>query len=154
MSTQRDKNVAVSEMLGAVQEQWYPPNKDTQSSGLYLAFPTSMFEYVDDNGNKQQYKWYPNNTRYHNDKALKFDTDANWQNEVLQFLLNKNCSYSEVLSRDNVSVTLKPNDGTDFMVQVSNKTGNAKDARFEAFFQISEYYKKLEDARNKSVSDV
>lgn len=34
-----EKNIAIAEMLGAKQEQWYPPNKDTKSTGIYLAMP-------------------------------------------------------------------------------------------------------------------
>lgn len=70
--TVQDKNIAIAEMLGATQEQWYPPNKDTKQTGIHLAFP--------------QGSWYPDNKRYHTDSLLKFHSDANWQMEACKFI--------------------------------------------------------------------
>jgi hypothetical protein len=69
-----EKNVAIALMMGATTDQWYPPNKDNNSTGLYLNFTKD---------------WWPDNRRYYGDYGLKFHSDANWQDEAMKFLEKK-----------------------------------------------------------------
>lgn len=61
--------------MGAVQERWYPPQKDNELYGLYFAF------HKDD--------WYPNNEKYHNYGLMKFHDDYNWLMKVVEKILEK-----------------------------------------------------------------
>lgn len=66
---QEEYNTLCVKFLGAVSEQWYPPNKDTKSTGVHWAFSHGS--------------WYPDNKRYHTDGLLKFHSDWNWVHEVV-----------------------------------------------------------------------
>mgnify|MGYP003435656257 FL=1 len=70
--TTQEKNIEIAKMLGAVREEWYPSNKDTGSTGIYFAMP--------------QKQYFPNGERYCGDTFLKFDTDANWQFEAIDWV--------------------------------------------------------------------
>lgn len=62
--TIQEGNRLIAEFMGAVAEEWYPPNKDTDSTGVHLVF-------------KQGDK-YPDNQRHHPDSCLKYHSDWDW----------------------------------------------------------------------------
>lgn len=61
-------NSKCAAFLGAIPEQWYPPNKDTGRSGIHWVFPHNT--------------WYPDNVRQHSDDLMKFNSDWNWIMEI------------------------------------------------------------------------
>jgi len=67
-----EMNREIAKMIGSVEEQWYPSNKDTRSTGIHLAFP--------ERGK------YPDGKRYHCDSLLKFHSDANWQLQAIEWI--------------------------------------------------------------------
>jgi len=160
MSTS-EKNIAIAEMLGAIIENWYPPNKDNGTSGNYLVFPNSLYEYVDDKGEKKQHRWYPDNKRQHCDSLLKFDSDANWQYEAIEFieqldhskfhykwvdtLGEERCNfmgYTVEVERTHCWVTCDLQlDPARTVVHGSAPT--KKEAVFEALYEFSQYVKDL-----------
>ncbi len=123
-------NVAVAEMLGAKQEQWYPENKLEGTSGVYLVFPTTL--YKDAEGNKHM--WYPDNVKYHSETLLKFHTDANWQHEALEFVANLGFTYTVT----NLSCSLHSKDGL-YSAAVVDKT--TKLAVFNSLYVLSQLLK-------------
>ncbi len=156
--TTNEKNVAIAFMLGATIENWYPPNKLEHTTGDYLVFPTSLYEYLDENGKKKKYVWYPDNKKQHCDELLKFHSDANWQYEALQWIENLDLSDSHYSweFRDQkynnfngyrtelegngcwiyLELTLDPPERV-AMAEGANK----KEAVFEALYQFSQYIK-------------
>ena len=67
-----EKNIAIALMLEAVKENWYPANKDNNTTGDYYIFPERT--------------WYPNNKRQHGDYGLRFDSDYNWQFAAIEWV--------------------------------------------------------------------
>lgn len=63
-------NSKCAAFLGAIPEQWYPPNKDTGRSGIHWVFPHNT--------------WYPDNVRQHSDDLMKFHSDWNWIAHLLE----------------------------------------------------------------------
>jgi hypothetical protein len=130
MKTTLEKNVAIALMMGATTEQWYPPNKDYNSTGVYLSFPK---------------EYYPDNKRYHGDFALKFHSDANWQDDVISFL-EKKYDFS-IISGPHFSNDFKSLSG-EHWCEVSPRGNNElvhtyrqplkKLAIFEALYEISQ----------------
>jgi hypothetical protein len=131
--TIQQKNVAIAEMLGAVKENWYPPNEQYGTTGDYYAFPQG------------QKSWYPDNVRHHGDYALKFHSDANWQFEALDWVERCGCGLS-ILS--NPHTGLKGchiyKDDRHCGIEVAGYESNdctKKEAIFEALYQFSLYLK-------------
>jgi hypothetical protein len=145
--TTKDKNIAIAEMLGAVKENWYPPNKDNQSTGNYYIFPAKT--------------WYPSNVRHHGDYQLKFDTDAEWQYKAVEFI--------EALDHSDLHYKWPDLDGKErsnfggYTVDIernycyiqcelqldpphlfiSSKGATKKEAVFEVLYEFSQYLKNL-----------
>ncbi len=139
--TTDQKNIAIAEMLGAVQEQWYPPNKDNKTTGVHLAFKA--------NG------WYPDNQRYHADCHLKFHSDANWQFEAIQWVenirLNNLKLYDVQIGGKTCSIRSeeytineerrKNKDAFKHFYAESSSADSKKEAIFEALYQFSQHIK-------------
>lgn len=131
---QIEKNVAIAEMLGVKQEEWYPPNKDMQSTGIHLVFP--------------QNTWYPDNKRQHCDSLLKFDTDANWQFEAIDFCERENFLPNTIVEFiilcEGCSVNVRSADKGEqlfFWFSGYEKIRGKKPTIFEALYQFSQYLK-------------
>lgn len=130
--TDEQKNIAIAEMLGAVKENWYPPNKDNETTGDYYIFPHTLYEYIEE-GKTKQYRWYPDNVRQHGDSKLKFHSDANWQYEAIDWVEAQGYrvqSYTYGCYIVNVDEQVITYDGD-----------NRKEAIFEALYQFSQYLK-------------
>lgn len=89
------KNIAIAKMMGAIEEQWHPYNKDTHTTGIYLIFPSEIYK---------GHKWYPDNIRQHGDNTLKFDKDSNWQNEALLYIKSSGYNITIRLLKDTYRV--------------------------------------------------
>lgn len=131
MITTEQKNIAIAEMLGAIKEQWYPPNKDIGSSGLYLAMPQQQF--------------FPNGERYCSEKRLAFHSDTNWQFEAIEWIEKQSVTETEYASNYNVSshcfgCDIETTGYQSFTIlRIENQ--NRKEAIFEALYQFSQYLK-------------
>ncbi len=124
--TNTEKNLEIAKMLGGVVVEWYPPNKDSQTTGLYIEFP----------GNKEAY--WPEGKRYWGDYSLKFDRDANWQYKALEFIDSIKSEHFKYISEINSS---------HFSIVEENFKGPSRDivlidgprleSTFEGLFQFS-----------------
>jgi len=138
------KNITIAEMLGAVQEEWYPYNKDTKSTGIYLAMKEGFF---------------PNGKRYCGDSMLKYHSDANWQLSTLEWIESLDlsdkhykwefdgkeyCNFSGFetwIERNTCSIWM--NLDLDPPQRIAYSEGKDKrEATFEALYQFSQYLKK------------
>jgi len=140
------KEIEIALMLGATIENWYPPNKIEKTTGDYLIFPESMYQYIDDEGKEKGYKWYPDNKRQHCDILLKFSTDLNWQGKALDWVRQKGYSidiYSETY-RNEVNIYMA-SDNIPFIISNSPHNANLnvtlKEAIFEALYNLSQHLK-------------
>lgn len=122
--TIQNKNVAIAEMLGAVKENWYPPNKDTESTGDYYVFPAKT--------------WYPDNKRHHGDYGLKFHSDANWQLEALKFITKTYDAAWKLTSK--FCEIHNHNNGFDCRCEINCPENPLLDM-FECLYQFSQYLK-------------
>lgn len=114
------KNIDIAKMLGAKQEQWYPTNKDTKNSGIYLCMSSKQF--------------FPNGERWCGDSCLKFHSDANWQFEALEFVNTQGycaTSYPNTCEIEN-------DDKSYYNI---SQGYTRKEAIFEALWQFSQYLK-------------
>lgn len=142
--TNVEKNIAIAEMLGATVENWYPPNKEAKTTGNYLAFQTGQ--------------WWPNNTKCHRDSLLKFDTDANWQFEAInwiesQLMFVDKLYYAQITklhcgiySEEHILNKYRTKKGFKswtYYCNISSYGATKKEAIFEALYQFSIYLKQL-----------
>jgi len=145
----KTKNIEIALMLGATMESWYPPNEATKSSGLYLSFPICLYTYIE-NGVEKQHKWYPDNKKYHGDSLLKFDSDANWQFETIEFI--ENHKDFEDFRIEPSQIILRASNQKSKLYSIINYSNNGrffsnsgiiskKEAIFEALFKFSQYLK-------------
>lgn len=124
--TNRDKNIAIALMLGAVVENWYPANKDNDTTGNYYIFPERT--------------WYPNNTRQHGDYGLRFDSDYNWMLEALKFITKKYDAAWKLTSK--FCEIHNHSNGFDCRCEI-NCPENPMLDMFECLYQYSQYLKTL-----------
>jgi len=122
--TTQDKNIAIAEMLGAVKENWYPPNKLAGTTGDYYVFPAKT--------------WYPDNVRQHRDNALKFDSDANWQYAAIEWIEKQSQEVSQHVDECSIGETI---DAYYHRGRALGKGKNRLEATFEALYQFSQYLK-------------
>lgn len=134
-----DKNVAIAILMGAVIENWYPYNKDTKRTGKYLKFPEAMYIYDDIDGKKKQYRWYPDNQRYHGDALLKFDTDSNWQFEAISWIEKQ--GYDTIIGKNDIQYWFGILAKNNFNGIVIPSKTSKKQAIFETLFQFSQFIK-------------
>lgn len=133
-----EKEIEIALMLGAIIENWYPPNKDTKTSGIHLSFPTTLIN--------SNIKWYPDNKRYHADSLLKFSTDANWQFAVINWIEQQGyivTSYQntcEIESSDGEYSETNNQMLHQSYYEISGGKTRQK-AMFEAIYQFSQYLK-------------
>jgi len=120
--TTQEKNIEIAKMLGAVREEWYPSNKDTGSTGIYFAMP--------------QKQYFPNGERYCGDTFLKFDTDANWQFEAIDWVEKQGYPVTVCQEYCQIDTNFQP-----YNEIIGYEGKNKKEAIFEALFQFSQYLK-------------
>jgi hypothetical protein len=65
-------NVAIAKMLGCAEEEWYSPNKETGSTGLYYKY--------------QGKGHFPNNEKHCSARFLKYHSDWNWIMSAVEFV--------------------------------------------------------------------
>lgn len=127
--TNIEKNTAIAELCGAKKEQWYPFNKDTGSTGIYLMMPHKRF--------------FPNGERWCGDSQLKYDVSNDWQYKVISLL--KKRGFGMQISWDYVLIVDLENNKNDGLVYLS-VGDNLKLTIFEALYQFTLY------AKEKSLS--
>lgn len=141
----KEKNVLIALMMGAIKENWYPPNIAENTTGDYYVFPHHLYEVQKSSGEWVSYKWYPNNVRQHGDYDLKFHSDSNWQMEAIDFIhkigtskMNVNGNtYKVTIQKDFCSIEERRNEEK-FSIKIM---ANTKEAIFEALVSFSELIK-------------
>lgn len=95
LSNSQNGNILISLYMGAILEEWYPPSKDYNMSGLHLVYPV---------GTKENPKILPDNRSWHCAGLLKYDSDWNWLMPVINTMYNDtnlNNNYADYLFESN-----------------------------------------------------
>lgn len=140
-----EKNIAIAEMIGAVEEQWYPPNKDYGSTGRYWKFPKEVAQRLPSTF-----------LQVAGDYGLKFHSDANWQFEAIdwierQKMFEDNLYYVQITKKHcgihteehtiNKYRTKEGFKSWEYFCNINCRENTKKEAIFEALYQFSQYLK-------------
>ena len=136
--TTQDKNIAIAEMLGWKYVTWMDRRDEKYGKTIYEGWYSRVPNIYNRKINGELYKG-----RSHNN--LKFHSDANWQDEAIEWIQQQDVIGAKYASNYNVVVdcfgcyieTTGYHSWT--VVRVENE--NRKETIFEALYQFSQYLK-------------
>lgn len=136
--TNLDKNIAISEMMGAKTEIMY----ENKTSGFkdYVTFGEIVEKW------RKSKLFVAGSGERMLTSNLKFDTDANWQFEAIDWIKNQGYNI-DIYNIDTIETCViskgsPNNDAGKYYTEFSNQDSNTKkEAIFEALYQFSQYLK-------------
>lgn len=111
--TEKNKNIAI--FMGAIEERWYPENKTTKTSGIYLEMPHGDY--------------FPNGFRYVEESLLKYHSSSEWQETVLDKIVEDGANIRIISKSKNQHECLIENNDTYYIVIEGD---DKKDVIFDA----------------------